>query len=394
VASEYQVIGRQATVMKRFFIAFVLIFVGLSANAQTDLSYKNWTDGPLAIEDFARRTSDGILIGECYSGIEAFPSDWEKVKWNLRVRRLHSRTVFDPLKSWITKSDSLAGQALRYAQLQFDATEVMRRKMMNYMNSGPFNPDYAYVIRRHYDMLSAYSNELEMITEKGRNLVALAEQEAVMAAQLDSIAEIPDNLPEYGLRKFALGLYAGASSQIHVGEYSKYINPGFGFIFGFDIVGGRSEVYLDATLGGGNRLCKDIPGEKIETWYGGHNLRFGETTIQYAYNVYDGNTFKVAPFAGFGVGFLDYDNPDDDAEIQTDEILGFRFLAGVSVELKFLNSLYLIGDLMRSSVYGGINENGIKFKVYVTRTSYGQGLNPYTVNCAICYDILSKMIKP
>ena len=37
---------------------------------------------------------------------------------------------------------------------------------------------------------------------------------------------------------------------------------------------------------------------------------------------------------------MDYDNPDDNAEIQTDEIAGLRLLAGLSVEFKYLRSLY------------------------------------------------------
>ena len=147
-------------------------------------------------------------------------------------------------------------------------------------------------------------------------------------------------------------------------------------------------------LGGGSRLNRDIPGRKIGTWYSGNKLRYGEGSFQYAYDVYDGDIFKISPFAGVGVGFMDYDNPDDNAEIQTDEIAGLRLLAGLSVEFKYLRSLYLVGDPVWSSMYGGINEHSLRLKVYVARTSYPHAMSPYSINCSLSFNLLSKYMKP
>ena len=380
--------------MKRFvsFISVMIMSV-FSLLAQTDLSYREWHDGTLKAEDFAIRRSSGELIGQVYTGIQTFSGDWEKMSWNLRVRRLQSKAVFDPIRSWV-RSDTLTDQAIRYAQLIFDATELTRRQMLNYLISGTYKADYHAVVRRYYDFHEARTDEIERVTEEGRNLTELQLQETIIAEELAKTPEISGEIPEYSLRKFAIGAYIGAASQFHLGDYSSYFTPAYGFLWGFNFGIGRSAIYWDMVLGGGSRLNRDIPGKKIATWYSGNKLMYGEGSFQYAYDVYDGDVFKISPFAGVGVGFQDYNNPDQNAEIRTDEISGVRFLAGLSVEFKYLRSLYLVGDPMWSSVYGGINEHSLRLKVYVTRTSYPNAMSPYSINCSLSFNILSKYIKP
>ena len=381
--------------MKRTaLIIATILTAGTLAFAQTDLSYKYWNDGQLTQNDFQRRTSDGEIIGQVFTGIETQSGDWEKVKWNFRVKRLQSKTTFDPLRSWITKDDSLSDKARRYAQLQFDASEVTRRQMMNYLYEGTYKPDYYHVIQRFYDLHQAQISEIERITDNGKNAVALTQQEKIVADQLSGLTDAPTGIPEYTLRKFSIGMYIGASSQFHPGDYSQYFSPAYGFLWGFDIGLGKSEIYWDIILGGGSRLKQNIPGDEISTWNGGNRLRYGESTFQYAYNIYDGGTFKISPFAGFGVGFMDYDSPDSNAEIKTDEIAGLRLAAGLCIDLKYLNSLYLVSDMVWSSIYGGLNENSIKLKVYVARTTYENGMNPYSLNCSLSISLMSKYMKP
>ena len=374
-------------------ILFTLLISSSKASAQADLSYKEWQNGALKEEDFAKRRSSGELIGQVYTGIQTYPGEWEKVSWNLRVKRLQSKTVFDPIRSWV-RSDSLTDQAVRYGQLIFDATELSRRQMMNHLTSGPHKPDYHTVVRRYFDMNDARTDEIERVTEEGKNLAELQLQETIIAEELAKTPEISGEIPECSLRKFAIGAYIGAASQFHTGDYSSYFTPAYGFLWGFNFGIGRSAIYWDMVLGGGSRLNRDIPGKKIGTWYSGNKLRYGESTFQYAYDVYDGDVFKISPFAGVGVGFMDYDSPDKDAEIKTDEIAGLRLLAGLSFEFKYLRSLYLVGDPVWSSMYGGINEHSLRLKVYVARTSYPNAMSPYSINCSLSFNLLSKYMKP
>ena len=364
-----------------------------SLSAQTDLSYKEWHDGALKAEDFAKRRSSGELIGQVYTGIQTYSGEWEKVSWNLRVKRLKSKTVFDPIRSWV-RSDTLTGQAVRYGQLIFDATELSRRQMMNHLTSGPHKPDHHTVVSRYYDMNEALTDEIERVTEEGKNLTELQLQETIIAEELAKTPEASGEIPEYTLRKFAIGAYIGVASQFHLGDYPSYFTPAYGFLWGFNFGIGRSAIYWDMVMGGGSRLNRDIPGKKIDTWYSGNKLTYGEGSFQYAYDVYDGDVFKVSPFAGVGVGFMDYDCPDKDAEIKADEIAGLRLTAGLSIEFKYLRSLYLVGDPVWSSMYGGINEHSLRLKVYVARTSYPNAMSPYSINCSLSFNILSKYMKP
>lgn len=308
--------------MKKILTIFAMAIMAASPlSAQSDLSYKEWNEETLKAEDFSKRRSTGELIGQVYTGIHTYPGEWEKVSWNLRVKRLKSKSVFDPIRSWIS-SDTLTDQAVRYGQLIFDATELTRRKMQNHLASGPYRTDYHVIVKRYSDLNEATIDEIERVTEEGRNLAELQEQERIVAEGLAGTPDLTDEVPEYTLRKFEMGAYIGAASQFHTGEYSSYFTPAYGFLWGFNIGIGRSSIYWDMVLGGGSRLLKDLPGKKIDTWHAGNKLMYGEGSFQYAYDVYDGNVFKISPFAGAGVGFMDYSDPDRNAEIRTDEIAG------------------------------------------------------------------------
>lgn len=380
--------------MKRLLTVITSGIIGtLTLSAQTDLSYKVWTDGPLASEDFSKRRGTGETVGQIYTGIDVKASDWQRVNWNTRVKRVESKTVFDPIRSWI-RTDTLTDQGLRYGQLIFDATEVTRRQMQNHLTGDRYAPDYINIIRRYSDITAARVDEIERITDEGRNLSEIENEEKVVAQELAEISENEFNIPDYTLRKFAIGMYGGIATQIHPGEYSSYFTPSVGFDWGFDIGIGRSEIQWDLLMGGGSKLLRDIPGRDIGTWKAGNRLYGGEITLLYAYSIYDGDVFKISPFAGFGVGFIDYNNPDRNAEILSDEIAGPRWLGGLSVELKYLRSLYLVGDAMWSSIYGGLNEHSLRLKVYVAHTAYSNGMSPYSLNVSLCCNLLSKYMKP
>ena len=108
--------------MKRYFLFTVAVILSaFSLSAQNYISYKEYHDGLLTADDFSKRGSTGDLIGQVYTGINTYAGDWEKVQGNLRVKRLKSVTVFDPIRSWV-RSDTLTDQAVIYGQLIFDAT--------------------------------------------------------------------------------------------------------------------------------------------------------------------------------------------------------------------------------------------------------------------------------
>ena len=380
--------------MKRILSFASIVFLSIfTLSAQTDLSYKEWSENSLTVEDFAKRRSSGKLIGQVYTAIQTYPSEWEKVSWNLRVKRLESKTLFDPIRSWVS-TDTLTDQAVRYGQLLFDATELTRRQMHNYLTQGTYKPNYNAVVRRYYDLNEARTDEIERVTENGQNLAELQQQESIIAQELAALPETSDAIPEYTLRKFAIGAYIGAVSQFYAGEYSSYFTPSYGFQAGFTVGIGRFGVHMDGWGGGGSRLLKDIPGEKIDTWYHGDRLTTGEASFQFSYDVYDGDIFKVSPFVGVGAGYLDYKNPDTTSEVDMDEQGGLRLMAGLSFDLKYLRSLYLVGDPVWSSMYGGINEHSLRLKVYVTHTSYPHAISPYSINCSLSVNFLSKLMKP
>ena len=380
--------------MKRYFLFTVAVILSaFSLTAQNYISYKEYHEGLLTADDFSKRGSTGDLIGQVYTGINTYSGDWEKVQGNLRVKRLKSVTVFDPIRSWV-RSDTLTDQAVRYGQLIFDATELTRRQMENHLAAGKYDTNYHMIIQRYFDVNEAVTDEIERVTERGRDIIRLEQQEQIIAEELANLQDFSGNIPEYSLRKLYVGAYLGAASQFHLGNSASYFGPGYGFIYGFEGGYGRSAIHWDMVMGGGPKLKKNVPGDDIPTWLAGENAFYGEMSLQYAYNVYDSDWFRISPFVGLGIGFIDYNNPDYGDGFTKDEIAGMRYVGGVCVDFKFRRSLYLVGDTVWSSIYGGLNENSLRLKVYLTHTSYNNGMSPYTLNCSLCFNLLSKYMKP
>ena len=379
--------------MKRILTFLTAALSAISLYAQSDLSYKEWKDGPLTLEDFSQRKSSGKLIGQISTGIQTYPGDWEKVNWNLRVKRLRSKTVFDPITSWV-RSDTLTDQAVRYGQLLFDATELTRRKMQNHLAAGKYETSYQSIVKRYFAIMDGRIQEIESVTDEGKNLAELEIQEQNVAEEMAALEDLTGSLPEYTFRKFAIGFHVGAASQFHVGNYASVLSPAYGMMLGWNFGIGRSAIYFDMAAYAGAKIMKDIHGDGINVWKAGEKVNSSDYTLQYAYDVYDGNTFRISPFAGVGVAMINYNNPVKDAKPASDVLGGFRILAGVSCEFKYLRSLYLAGDPVWSSVYGGLNEHSLRLKVYIARTQYSKSAAPCTINCSLTFNLLSKYIKP
>ena len=372
--------------MKRFYIFTIAAVLSVfSLSAQNYVSYKEYSEGPLTVDDFTKRGSTGDLIGQVYTGINTYSGNWEKVQGNLRVKRLKSVTVFDPIRSWV-RSDTLSDQAVRYGQLIFDATELTRRQMENHLAAGKYETNYHVIVSRYFDVQEAVTDEIERVTERGRDIIKLEAQEQIIKEGLENLEDFSGSIPEYTLRKLYFGGYMGAASQFHLGNSASYFGPSYGFVYGFEVGYGKSAIHWDMVMGGGPMLKKDITGDNIPTWHAGVKGFYGEMTFQYAYNIYDSNWFKISPFAGIGMGYIDNAN--------SDEIDGLRYVGGVSIDFKYRRSLYLVGDTVWSSIYGGLNENSLRLKVYLTHTSYENGMSPYTLNCSLCFNLLSKYMKP
>lgn len=183
--------------MKRFLTLIAAVVLGaMTLSAQTDLSYKEWSDGPLTSDDFSKRRGAEDIVGQVYTGIEVNAGDWEKINWNTRVKRVKSKAVFDPIRSWI-RTDTLTDQGLRYGQLIFDATEVTRRQMQNHLTGDEYSADYFSVIKRYGDIVEARTDEIERMTEHGTNLKELEVEERVVAKELAEISEAEFSIPDY-----------------------------------------------------------------------------------------------------------------------------------------------------------------------------------------------------
>ena len=205
-------------------------------------------------------------------------------------------------------------------------------------------------------------------------------------AGLAQTEEIQYNDMRIDPRGFGMGMHWGIGSEFDVGPMTDYVTPIAGIDFGFDFCFSRVNLYLGGLLGWGGRYKLPIPRVGYQ-WNAGERIKGGNIEASLGYTVLDSQWWKVAPFAGIGVGFLDYPFHPADQDKQMDEISGLRYQAGISADFKF----YRVVDYVQA--LEGLSELSLRTRLYVAHTSFPSPAPSWTVNLGVSVNMLGWILK-
>ena len=205
-------------------------------------------------------------------------------------------------------------------------------------------------------------------------------------AGLAQTEEIQYNDMRIDPRGFGMGMHWGIGSEFHVGPMTDYVTPIAGIDFGFDFCFNRVNLYLGGLLGWGGRYKLPIPRVGYQ-WNAGERIKGGNIEASLGYTVLDSQWWKVAPFAGIGVGFLDYPFHPADQDKQMDEISGLRYQAGISADFKF----YRVVDYVQA--LEGLSELSLRTRLYVAHTSFPLPAPSWSVNLGLSVNMLGWILK-
>ena len=347
-----------------------------------EATVRYWDEGPLTYADLSARKSELPKISEFQYNISWTTSDWKT--GNTRFRVPVSRSYLNPYASWV-HPDFRTDAMLQYIQTGFDYVEICRRRAMRELMQGS-TFGQGSVMKFHLDVADSFMAKLKDETQQGQDAAAVQDYARRVKAELAQTEEVLYDDLRVDPRGFGMGMHWGIGSEFYTGPVTEYLTPIVGLDFGFDFCFSRINLYIGGLLGLGGRYKQAIARDGYQ-WNAGERMKGGNIEVSLGYTVFDSQWWKVAPFAGIGVGFIDYPyhpgNPDKDS----DEISGFRYQAGISADFKFSRVVDYVHALE------GLSETSVRSRLYVAHTAFPTPAPSWTVNFGLSVNMLGWILK-
>lgn len=373
-----------------------LAVLSLTAQAQDyKSSIRYWDAGRLTLEDFTVRDMWSLDDKATSVLARGWQQEEQTLRFgNLRYDRPVTRTYMDKVNSWI-KTGTDVHEALLFNQVIFDLAEATRRKMQHELDTNRTSrPD---AIGNFYATVCENAvNEFIASSRHGTDTAVVRKYQANLN---QTLAEPDDGLsePVIPMGKWGVGWYLGAAGEYFLGEGADFLSPRYGLEFGFETAYGRLRLDMNAILAFGS-LRKDVPfwqkddPEKISPWSAGERISGGAVEFFAGCDVLDNAHFTLTPFAGAGAGFIDranrYLQKDGSGKLITEELAGFRMLAGLQGDWKLRRRYSILGYYGRT-----YSETTLRFRLYVAKTNFRSPCHPCSLNFGIALNGFGRDVR-
>ena len=347
-----------------------------------EATVRYWDEGPLTYADLSARKSELPKISEFQYNISWTTSDWKT--GNTRFRVPVSRSYLNPYASWV-HPDFRTDTMLQYIQTGFDYVEICRRRAMRELMQGS-TFGQGSVMKFHLDVADSFMAKLKDETQQGQDAAAVQDYARRVKAELAQTEEVQYDDLRIDPRGFGMGMHWGIRSEFYTGPVTYYLTPIAGLDFGFDFCFSRINLYIGSLLGLGGRYKQAIARDGYQ-WNAEERMKGGNIEVSLGYTVFDSQWWKVAPFAGIGVGFIDYPYHPGNPDKKSDGISGFRYQAGISADLKFSRLVDYVQALE------GLSETSVRSRLYVAHTAFPTPAPSWTVNFGLSVNMLGWILK-
>ena len=352
----------------------------------TELTMDNgihyWDEGPLTYADLSSRKSEWPKISEFQYNISWGTRDWKT--GNTRFIIPLTRSYLNPFSSWV-HPDYRTKEMLQYIQTGFDYVEICRRRAMNEIMQGT-SFEWRSVMNFHLAVADSFLAKMKEDTEQGQDVAVVQDYARRVTAELAKTEEPLFNDMRIYPHGFGLGMHCGIGSEFYVGPMAHYVTPIAGIDFGCDFCFSRINFYCNGLLGWGGRYKQPILRDGYQ-WNAGERISGGNLEASFGYTVLDSQWWKIDPFAGFGVGFIDYPFHPTNQDKNKDEISGLRYQAGLSADLKYRRVVE------SSQALEGLTEFCLRTRLYVAHSSFPSPTPSWTINLGLSVNTLAWILK-
>lgn len=283
-------------------------------------------------------------------------------------------TYMDQKESWIAHQNR-SESVLKHYQNQFDLWECLARE---YINGVTVVNSFSRV-REQFDKEAKVMNKKTNNGEKKAMVDSIADYLAdrLHGIELDPIKIVAD----YVDNKWAYAFNFGFSS--HFPLDTEYQKGSYGFCVGYDIFIKKFVFGMDFDAEFGSKCRKTIHADKGDVEVG-DKLENGGLTVFGGYNVINGRSFALTPYANLGVRFMN--GGEKYKEENNKYIVTNGFTAGIG----FMADFIFRRTINMRNIFWSVakSEQSIRVKPYFSISNYRHGIGWIPeINISVAYNI-------
>lgn len=289
-------------------------------------------------------------------------------------------TYMDQKESWIAHQNR-SESVLKHYQNQFDLWECLARE---YINGVTVVNSFSRV-REQFDKEAKVMNKKTNNGEKKAMVDSIADYLAnrLHGIELDPIKIVAD----YVDNKWAYAFNFGFSS--HFPLDTEYQKGSYGFCVGYDIFIKKFVFGMDFDAEFGSKCRKTIHADKGDVEVG-DKLENGGLTVFGGYNVINGRSFALTPYANLGVRFMN--GGEKYKEENNKYIVTNGFTAGIG----FMADFIFRRTINMRNIFWSVakSEQSIMVKPYFSISNYRHGIGWIPeINISVAYNIKTGGMK-
>lgn len=289
-------------------------------------------------------------------------------------------TYMDQKESWIAHQNR-SESVLKHYQNQFDLWECLARE---YINGVTVVNSFSRV-REQFDKEAKVMNKKTNNGEKKAMVDSIADYLAnrLHGIELDPIKIVAD----YVDNKWAYAFNFGFSS--HFPLDTEYQKGSYGFCVGYDIFIKKFMFGMDFDAEFGSKCRKTIHADKGDVEVG-DKLENGGLTVFGGYNVINGRSFALTPYANLGVRFMN--GGEKYKEENNKYIVTNGFTAGIG----FMADFIFRRTINMRNIFWSVakSEQSIRVKPYFSISNYRHGIGWIPeINISVAYNIKTGGMK-
>ena len=373
--------------MKRILLPLLMVLSFAPSQAQnTDddnmhPSMVKWSDRKLRWDDF-KGTKPMLSDDDDIAHLSLYLESKECTKKvdGIVYKYYGYDTYMDQKESWIAHQNR-SESVLKHYQNQFDLWECLARE---YINGVTVVNSFSRV-REQFDKEAKVMNKKTNNGEKKAMVDSIADYLAnrLHGIELDPIKIVAD----YVDNKWAYAFNFGFSS--HFPLDTEYQKGSYGFCVGYDIFIKKFVFGMDFDAEFGSKCRKTIHADKGDVEVG-DKLENGGLTVFGGYNVINGRSFALTPYANLGVRFMN--GGEKYKEENNKYIVTNGFTAGIG----FMADFIFRRTINMRNIFWSVakSEQSIRVKPYFSISNYRHGIGWIPeINISVAYNIKTGGMK-